>query len=439
MLVANLDQETAKMDSNSRWISIIIYSVVFGRVTLGFSDRAIDLFWSDIAVFIAMVAYFTFNPNARKRFHKSGIEVFVAVYFLTILLSYPKALDAYKYFAWIKICLFQLFVFYLGYNLTSSIDSIYRIGISVLPVVAVIAIQSISNLMSLSAISSSIDKNAFSTEYGRNNYLASLFVIGIVFGVGFLYLKGLDRFKRILITCAVMFLVMSVVLASSRGGIVASLAGVLFFWTFFNFFGQATRSRLTLKVFILPLVIVLSGVLIWFAAPESLKDDWFFRSTDGLIDSGNIKRLESWNFAWNSFLEQPFLGIGLSNQLAVQLDEIGVDSTTHNIFLQVLVELGILGFSAFFGILLYSFIVMSKYLNRLSILDHNHRVLVAICMSIFAASMVNSLYEPSFWGPQYTAIFWLILGSCVKAIRLQSYAKLEPISQICQPGIISHD
>ena len=434
MFSGNVAQETAKADSNGRWISVIIYSVVFGRVTLGFLDRGFDLFWSDIAVFTAMVSYFIFDPKARKKFQTSGIEGFVAVYFLTILLSYPKALDTYKYFAWVKICLFQLFVFYLGYNLTSSMNSIYRIGISVLPMVSIIAIQSISNLISLSAISY-IDKNAFSTEFGRNNYLASLFVIGIVFGIGFLYLKGINRFTRVSIIFTVLFLVMSVFLASSRGGIIASLAGAIFFWIFFNFFGQGIRSRSILTLFTLPTIIALLGAFIWFFAPENLKDDWLFRSTDGLIDSGNIKRLESWNFAWNSFLEQPFFGIGLSNQLTVQLDEIGVDSTTHNIFLQVLVELGILGFSAFFGILLYCAVTMSKYLNKLSILDHNQRVLVAICMSIFAASMVNSLYEPSFWGPQYAAIFWLVLGSCVKAIRLQFYAKSEQISQARQPGM----
>lgn len=148
---------------------------------------------------------------------------------------------------------------------------------------------------------------------------------------------------------AIGVLVMAVLRTGSRSGLLAFCAG--FLALAFAGGGKARSARVAAAAVVLAL---LGGLLVsefnrGTVAAARLERSW---------DSGDTAgRDEIYREAWSMFLAKPLLGYGGANNRA----ELGArlnypDRDTHNVFLAVLTEVGLVGGAAFFGCMLYGLV-----------------------------------------------------------------------------------
>jgi O-antigen ligase len=123
-------------------------------------------------------------------------------------------------------------------------------------------------------------------------------------------------------------------------------------------------------------------------------------------------REDIWRGALDHIFDRPLLGLGLGNQTAL-MDALGMGNTTHNIYLDAVLEVGLVGAAALFVLLWNT--GRRLYRARLAEGDVRRRPLRASLFVAFVIGLINAFQEPSFWGAQYAIVFWFIVGIGVAA------------------------
>jgi probable O-glycosylation ligase (exosortase A-associated) len=131
--------------------------------------------------------------------------------------------------------------------------------------------------------------------------------------------------------------VFSILRCGSRGAALALSVMALFFWL------------RTSKKLLSGLVILLFVIGFWASAPEAWKER-FVSAADYQEDITASQRLRLWQAGLKMSMHSPLLGVGINNfgtDYASRYhapDEAGIPWAPHNIFVQALSELGVLGF-----------------------------------------------------------------------------------------------
>jgi O-antigen ligase len=107
------------------------------------------------------------------------------------------------------------------------------------------------------------------------------------------------------------------------------------------------------------------------------------------------------------FLQHPFLGIGIGNQWTAR-ETMNMTGSTHNLYIETLLETGIVGFITLMGFLL-------GFLRNLYGLWKEAPVgyygsLAAGLLTVLIVALINAFEEPSFWGVQFAYVFWMVMA-----------------------------
>ena len=122
------------------------------------------------------------------------------------------------------------------------------------------------------------------------------------------------------------------------------------------------------------------------------------------VPAGGSGRNVLWANAWHTFTQHPLLGIGINSTLSYSLDQGELLARyIHNTYLEILSELGIVGFITYF-----SFCIMLLY-TSLKLIKHK----VYFFLPVFVALFVQMF----FLSVEYNEMFYL----CV--VLLYRYAK----------------
>lgn len=164
----------------------------------------------------------------------------------------------------------------------------------------------------------------------------SLYLAGSTHNLGLVWIY---RLQAILAASAVL-------LTASRGPFLATAGLVVFLPTVFSRSTGKQKAAL----------IVLTGIavcVIIFLVPAA---SWKRLGTIGNeISSGTLNdRKVIWEAGVDVFRQNPIIGVGAGAFRAVVRNATGVSYVAHNTFLSILVEQGLIGFSLFFVLLLYS-------------------------------------------------------------------------------------
>lgn len=144
---------------------------------------------------------------------------------------------------------------------------------------------------------------------------------------------------------------------------------------------------------------------------------------------GLQKRMEIWTRAWYMIRDLPLTGIGMGTFLPLierflpyELHSPGRGEHAHNIFLQVAVDLGVIGFVAWMAIYL-SMLLLAWRVYRLGRLRWNHHA-IAVGAGFFCSQIgigVHGLLDAVIWGMVRPApIVWGIWGLIVASHRILS-------------------
>jgi O-antigen ligase len=140
-----------------------------------------------------------------------------------------------------------------------------------------------------------------------------------------------------------------------------------------------------------------------------------------------------WSYAWpasiKAFQEKPIMGWGLGNNLYALSKSAKLKSTSHNDYLLILVETGIIGLSLYLWLLLSLFRRTLKGIRQAD--DDSSRSLSVCALAIFSAFLVGSVAEHLLQTPGATGYVITILamahGTVLGSERKREKAKIGGI------------
>jgi O-antigen ligase len=240
---------------------------------------------------------------------------------------------------------------------------------------------------------------------GEANELAAALTVGIGLGGGLLAIAKSPP-VRVLIAVGIGFCLLALLQTGSRAGLVAILAMLV------AAIVLARGRRLSLVIVTLTVLLIAIGYYL-MAAPEQSRE----RITNPGSGTG---RVDLWTVGLRMVEANPVEGVGAGNFPVSSIhyllrpgslpdDQYIADSpkVAHNIYLEVLAELGIPGAILFLVLLLFGLGCSVAALSRFRQLGE--RRLQALAMSI-AVSLVGLLAADLFASEQYERELWLLLG-----------------------------
>lgn len=236
-----------------------------------------------------------------------------------------------------------------------------------------------------------------------SNSLAGFLNLILPIALGLLLVRSASR-DRWLAALALACGAVALVLTASRGGFASFLVELLLASVYLT---RRASSRKWLLV--AAIVVAALGLLMFFG---------FIRSPWVQEDESASMRLLFWGFASTLFLSSPIVGVGYGNFRALY-DIPGIASgifDVHNLYLQLLAETGLIGFTAFFAMIIH---VIRKCFRSLKERSNDLKTIVnfaalAAVLSVLLHGFVDFLFIVS---PQFTLLFWLILAFVVIADR----------------------
>ena len=244
---------------------------------------------------------------------------------------------------------------------------------------------------------------------GPNHYGAfyANFVF-IAFGLFFYEKKLLRKGCLIGIICLTIY---SLVYTYSRGAYIALIAGFLLL-------GAIKERKLLI---LLALFLIFWRALVPISVVERVD---MTHQEDGELEDSAAIRIGLWQAATRMFTESPLIGRGFNTFQYTFKGEVWKD--THNYYLKVLVELGILGLISFIMFLIAAFKVGWKLYS-----EAPDGIFKGLGLGFFLC--VLSVAITNFFGDRWTFLslgsyFWIFLG-------LVSRARIMVKSGICQSEI----
>ena len=134
-----------------------------------------------------------------------------------------------------------------------------------------------------------------------------------------------------------------------------------------------------------------------------------------------------WREAFHMIKDYPVFGVGVNTYSVVAPGyKINWGGYPHNCYLQMIVEIGILGFLTFLWII---FRVLGEIRERARIRDDSIKMLLAGTLAGFTGFLVHSFFDTNFYSVQLGSLMWITMGM-ITAIRQVGTDDKEDASQI---------
>ena len=271
----------------------------------------------------------------------------------------------------------------------------------------------------------------FGGAFGNPNNLAAVVLPALAL-VGFQFFAARRPFERLLLAGSGAFLVLTLFLTQSRGGLVGF--GVM------SIVAVAIATPFRARVLVLVLAVLVTGMA-YFTIVASPTEEHRVTSFSAADSTG---RADLWNVALQVTRDHPLAGIGMGNFTTVapeylqrNLDVRRSDlflrenaTEVHNTYLTVLAELGVVGlllFLAFLGAVLGIALRSARTLASVRDVETD---LLARSLIVGAAGMLAAYF---FFSAEFEKQLWLILGSLVALSTLAREAR-RPVANEPEAG-----
>ena len=269
------------------------------------------------------------------------------------------------------------FIIYVSFVKNPRI-SFYIFAIFSVSTATVFSIQSLYEIVVLN-VSRSV--GPFDNPNIYSNYL--YFNIFLTFA-----LAKIRRDRLLIWSIIVVILVAGVLATASRGGLVGMTAGIGVLLLYY----LSNRDRHKLIKYSPSTVILIPIIILW----KQTRSYEIIITTliDPVGEASN--RIERWEYAIDSFLQNPIFGLGYGQFAQATPSSTGVHST----FLSIGAEVGI------FGLMFLTLLVTAVIVDSLRMVQHTTNTYIIYFVGFFIASLVQGLVTDI-----YTfRTFWIIIG-----------------------------
>lgn len=239
----------------------------------------------------------------------------------------------------------------------------------------------------------------------------------LVAGLTILYFKGK---KRLFMSGLSVLALIGLFLTFSRGAALATYLAILFLCI-------SGKKKLLISGLLAILIIFP------FVMPKDIKKWAKEVNYNPVVFMLNQDRISIYSNTVNMIKHHPFIGVGV-NTFSKNYGKYKTESAekyastpdtiySHNIYLQMAGETGLLGLAAFF---LFLFLVFKNAWN--TYFNLKNEFLRAVCLSLIAclfAFLVNGLTETSLYNSRVAMIFWYLIGISLSLKRLDRGAQIQ--------------
>lgn len=270
-------------------------------------------------------------------------------------------------FKWIRCILFFILVYMDTFNKMNFVRFLLTSYCLVAILCAILMVLGIG--IDIDAESYELGEVRLSFLGTNSNKMAMIFAYSVAILV-FLYenktLHLLFRYvKLFFLFVLVSFLIYSIFLTGSRGGLLA----VFIVFLYYIFFYKKSKNIIYNFSIILFFIIIILIVSKHISNVEVMSER-LYSVSDGNLGARDIL----FNIGTEIFINNPIIGVGLNSIPEYIYNKIGIYATTHNLYIYILAAGGILGFILFAYILL----VICKTVYIKSIINRKQFIPVAL-------------------------------------------------------------
>ncbi len=413
-------------------LDAILLAILFGPFTvLQIAGRTPSIYWVDVV--IGILAFVSFAKLCARpgesSFRVPRVILWAFAYTLIAATSLLLTEDPLASIATLKLRIMPIGVFFLARRYGRSLPAIDGFFRSVIAFGCALSAIALYNWYGFSSGAQLLGeelgpKDMLQLSFGRSNYLASILVLIIPTAIAFIRRRK-RRPLGLAYLSALVLISIALIFTQSRGALI-SLAFGFMAWGFFGL-ASAFSVRMVVSMLFAIIATLMAGLFLWSKIPEEVRIG--LATAFGLLWSdarlGNYGggRTELWLAAINGAWQSNLLGIGLGNQRAWYAGA-GLTPSAHNLYLETLLETGLIGLIALLGILHgFGATIWRIWKNR----SRRERPLAGALLATFVIALVNAAQEPSFWGPQYSCLFWLMMGVAYSWQNVQTIREL-PLS-----------
>ncbi|MBA7511047.1 hypothetical protein ES705_03037 [subsurface metagenome] len=272
---------------------------------------------------------------------------------------------------------------------------------------------------------------------GNVGYFAGYLIFPLPIAVSLFFVCN-NKIKKTLLLIGVLAMGGALLATLTRGAYLAlGISSIFVFLLFLSSHGISFLKE-NKKIFIVILIAILITTFLFLIPNPLNRQDTLISNIKSRISIARLsnfsfikERLEIWGFTTLMIKDHPLLGSGLGtfkyNTLRYQakfLDQgqnrdiylfKSVSDKAHNEYLQLGVELGIIGLGIFLWLIISYFSYGAKKLK--SIKDKYKLGIVIGLMGSIVAFLVDGLFWFPLHLPTNTAMFWLILGLTIVTIK----------------------
>lgn len=238
---------------------------------------------------------------------------------------------------------------------------------------------------------------------GANHY-GAFFAHFVFILIGF-FLFEKKKIKKLILLGVISLTIYCIIYTFSRGAYIALLAGLFFI-------GLAKERKV--------IILLIIFLIFWRAfVPVSVAERIdMTKNEEGELEESAAKRIDLWNIAWQMFQESPVIGKGFNTFRTY------TEWDTHNFYMKMLAELGILGLITFLYLCLFAFISGWK-LYRESKDNFFKGMGLGFSACVISVMITNAFGDRWSYLP-LGAYFWVFFGLVTRA-RIISKAEIAAV------------
>lgn len=342
---------------------------------------------------------------ARGESINAWVGLYAAYMLLSLLVGFHFVEDTTNHFNQLKDHLVGLFVVYVVQMSVRDWNGVRMVVLSTLVPLPYIVRVVWSQHSSVASNSYTDDLRISGTFalLGANEFAAFCVTVAVVL-FALLMACRVSRWWRLMLLGGIACMVVGVLYAYSRTAYISLIVGmvaVILVW----------RGRFKLILPLVLAVVVLPTVL-----PQSVVER--FDSTtveEGQRDESTELRFEYWKIAWANFLRNPVVGTGYHTFHHREINPYGRD--THNLYIRMLSEGGVLGAVMLLGLLLAVLRTAVRELSHSRSGTWRYALALGL-MGAWVSMIISNLFGDRFTYYPVVAYFWAYAALVMKARHL---------------------
>lgn len=396
----------------------IMSVLVIMPFTSYFSNPSIIIF---VVLSFSLIGYISKLIRGKRVIRFELIDIFVAIFAILIVLGgiftnggAASARASGMYFAF-------LLAYFLIVNSYIRKTWIYR-GIKT--IVIITSIVALAGIFEEGVISTAlVDMDMFSDIGARvGSFLGNPNMLGVYLVIVFPFVLGQMMCSQNAVGKIFYFICTAIMLACtvitwSRGAWLGLIVGVVIFFLTYNF--------RTIWLFIAGL---LTSPLWYFVLPHSITNRFWSILT--MTDSSSIYRINTWKGVCNAIFDNLLGGVGIGEaafrEVYANYVVPGTETVmhAHNLFLQITLELGIVGIVVF---LIVALMFSQKCLVNLKARRKESKSRTMICAGLASVggALVVGLTDHIWYNYRVFLLFWIVIALTVSLTKINEREQMK--------------